>query len=126
MRRALQVSFLFPFPGSSGIDDDGTLGGSAPKFLESPHALYVRQLDIQDTDFGQAVDEQRFGILKTGAMNHPILIGGNTRADRLREIRMGGNDQQSLHDARPPLFSTRSRRFGTVKKDVARMAPTVL
>ena len=98
MGDAVQEGFLLPFGlAAGGVGDDGEFGVAAAETFDDPDAFDAHQVNVQNARRGEAVREQRFGFLDAQAMDDAVLLRIQTGADRFREIRMRGQNQNGFH-----------------------------
>src|ERR1051326_6892002 len=101
MRSASQISLLFPLPlPGAGVDNQRTFWRASAEFFEQPGGLHIGQFDIDDTSVCHAVDQQGLSLLKGGAVDDAIMFCVNAASYGLRQFRMWGQYQQSLHEGR--------------------------
>ena len=98
MGDAAQKSFFFPVGlRRFGIGDDGRFGVAPAQAFDDPDAFHAHQIGVQDARADQAMNEQRFAFVHIQAVNDPILLGIQSRADRFGKIRMRGQNQNGFH-----------------------------
>ena len=95
---AVQKSLLLPFGlAVGGVGDDGGFGVAAAKAFDDPDAFDAHQIHVENAGGGQSMREQRLGFIHTEAMNDPVLLRIQTRANRFGEIWMRRQNQNGFH-----------------------------
>ncbi len=104
-RDAAQKSFFFPLGlNLFGVGDDGRLGVAPADALDDPDAFDAHEVGVEDAGGGQTVNQQRFALVGTVAVNHAVLFRIQTRADGGGKIRMGRQNQNGLHGLFEPKW----------------------
>ena len=96
----LEIGFLLPFPlFRTGVNDHRALGGASAEFLENPHLLDTRGLNVHNAGAGKAVGEQGFGFLDIGPVDDAILFRINPGSQQFGQLRMRSQHQERFHFA---------------------------
>ena len=89
MRDAVQKGFFLPFGlVVGGISDDGGFGGMAAKAFDDPNAFDSHQVHVENARARQVMFQQGFGFIHIEAVNDPVLLRLQTRANGIGEVRM--------------------------------------
>jgi len=99
----VQVGFFLPIPPArAAINQNGTPGCAAVKFLDQPDSLNVTSSHLDDAGVGQAVGQKRLGIFETGSMHNSISLRIKRRAHSFGQGRMLSQHQKGPHSATLP------------------------
>jgi hypothetical protein len=100
MGDAVQKRFFFPrgFTVSS-VGDDGAFGIAAAETFDGPDNFDIHQINVKNARVYQSMYQQRLGLIHTETVNNTVLFRIQTRANRLREIRVIRQYQNSFHRA---------------------------
>jgi hypothetical protein len=69
----------------------------AAKAVNGPDDFNIHQIGIQNARRDETMREQRFGLVHAQTVDDTILSGIQTRANRLGEIGMIGQNQNGFH-----------------------------
>ncbi len=75
----------------------GILAVAAAQPFDGPDAFGAHEVNVQNARGGETVREQRFGLLHAKAVDDAVLLRIQTGANRFREIRMSGQNQNGFH-----------------------------
>ena len=90
---AVQKGFLLPGGlAGGGVNDDRRPDIQAAKPVHGPDEFHVHQIRVQQAYRDQSMRQQRFSLVHRQAVNDPILIRTQPRANNLGEIGMIGQN----------------------------------
>ena len=75
----------------------GSWGIAAAEPFDDPDAIGAHQVNVENARGGETVREQRFSLLNLQAVDDTILLRIQSGANRFREIRMSGRNQNGFH-----------------------------
>jgi hypothetical protein len=98
VRDPAQKRFFFPVRlRGFGVNDDGRFGVAAAEALDDPHTFDAHEIGVENAGAGQAVDDERFGLLNIVPVDDAVVFGAETGADRLGKVRVRGQNQNRFH-----------------------------
>ena len=101
VRDAVQKRLLFPVRlRRIRVGDDGGFFVVPAQALDVQDAFDAHELGVEDDRAGEAVDDERLGLVHIEPVDDAVFLGIQRRADGLREVGMGGQNQDRLHCAR--------------------------
>ncbi len=71
-----------------GVSDDGFFGGMAAEAFDDPNTFDPHQVHVENARARQVMLQKGFGFIHIEAMNDPVLLRVETRANDVGEIRM--------------------------------------
>ena len=94
----MQKGFFFPLGlVVGGVSDDGGFGVTPAKAFDDPNSFDAHQVHVDNTRARQAMRQKRFGFIYIEAMNDPVLLRVQTRANGFGEIWMRRQNQNGFH-----------------------------
>ena len=86
---AVQKGLFFPLGlVVGGVGDDGFFGGMTTETFDDPNSFNSHQVHVEDACARQAMLQKRFSFIHIKAMNDPVLLRIQTRANGFGEVWM--------------------------------------